>query len=55
MDDNDPRIRAWARRLAAQLPPFTAEEARELGALAARIDARRAENARQAQAKTDAA
>lgn len=32
---------AWARRLAAQLPPFTADEIADLGRLAATIDARR--------------
>lgn len=32
---------AWAERLAAQLPPFTAAEAAEVGRLAATIDRRR--------------
>lgn len=42
MDDAEARAEAWAERLAAQLPPFTAEEAREVGRIAATIDARRA-------------
>lgn len=46
-------IDAWAERLAAQLPPFTPAEAAEVGRIAATIDARRAEKARQA--KADAA
>ncbi|MEV8510804.1 hypothetical protein [Dactylosporangium sp. NPDC051484] len=36
------KAEAWARRIAAQLPPFTPEEAAEIGRLAAVIDARRA-------------
>lgn len=32
---------AWAEKLAAELPPFTAAEAAEVGRIAARIDARR--------------
>ena len=35
------RAEAWAERLAATLPPFTAAEAAEVGRIAARIDARR--------------
>lgn len=42
---------AWAERLAAQLPPFTPAEAAEVGRIAARIDARRAEQARQVDVK----
>lgn len=34
-------LTAWAARIAAELPPFTAEEAAEAGRLAAQIDARR--------------
>lgn len=39
----DEEIQAWAKEVAAALPPFTADEAREVGLLAARIDARRAQ------------
>jgi hypothetical protein len=39
--DDEARMWAWAEREAAKLPPFTAEEAAEVGRLAARIDARR--------------
>lgn len=53
--DAEARAEAWAERLAAQLPPFTPEEAREVGRIAATIDARRAEKDRQAQASTKAA
>jgi hypothetical protein len=35
------RAEAWAERIAATLPPFTAAEAAEVGRLAATIDARR--------------
>lgn len=35
------RAKAWAKRIAASLPPFTPEEAAEVGRLAAIIDARR--------------
>lgn len=35
-------IRTHARRLAAMLPPFTAEEARAVGRVAAALDAKRA-------------
>lgn len=34
-------IRAHAERLAASLPPFTAEEARAVGRVAAALDAKR--------------
>ncbi|MFF5228418.1 hypothetical protein [Dactylosporangium sp. NPDC000521] len=52
---DEQRILDWARREAAKLPPFTADEAREVGLIAARIDARRAETARQSQTSTTAA
>ena len=47
--DYEARMRAWAKQEAAKLPPFTPEEIRELGQFAARLDAERAEKARQAQ------
>lgn len=39
--DAEARADAWAERWAATFPPFTAEEAREVGRMAAVIDARR--------------
>lgn len=45
MNEQRDRSEAWAKRLAAQLPPFTPEEAAEVGRLAATIDARRAHGA----------
>lgn len=53
--DAEARAEAWAERLAASLPPFTAAEAREVGRIAAAIDARRAEKARQASTQAAAA
>lgn len=35
-------IRAHARRIAAMLPPFTAEEAQAVGRIAAALDTKRA-------------
>lgn len=37
---SDPAVQAWAQRMAAHLPPFTAAEAAAVGRIAARIDAR---------------
>lgn len=42
-------LAAWARVVAAKLSPFNAEVIAELGAIAARLDAKRAADDKQAE------